>query len=218
MNSLLRRLPEFLAIIVAFFSGLLAFTNYFFPVPSLVVPTQFLLKTVVLVSGAALLMAAFNLAWRYLRQVKQKDVGGLLLIIGFTVTFVAGMLPGGFQSGLGGWVYQWLLAPGMAAIFALLPIFLAYALFRHLSVRDLGGFLLLLGMLIVLLGQIPSLAATFPIFAAFRHNLLIGPAAAAFRGVILGLATGGLLAIILKILKPGSASLFSTGAAEEEEA
>ncbi len=217
MNSPLRRLPEFLAIIVAFFSGLLAFTNYFFSVPALVAPTQFLLKTVVLVSGAALLMAAINLAWRHVRQARQKDVGSLLLVTGFVITFVAGMLPGGFQSGLGGWLYQWLLAPGMAALFALLPIFLAYALFKHLSLRDLGGFLLFLGMIIVLLGQTPSLAATFPVLAAFRHDLLIGPAAAAFRGVILGLATGGLLALFLKILKPDSASLFSGNIGEGEE-
>ena len=199
MNSPFRRLPELLAILLAFLSGLLAFSNYFFDLPFLVTPTQFLLKTVVLVSGAALVLAAFNLARRHVQRVRQRDVGSLLLIAGFIVAFIAGMLPGGFQTGLGGWLYQWLLAPGMATIFALLPIFLAYALFRHLSVRDLGGFLFFVGMVIVLLGQMPSLASNFPILAAFRHDLLIAPVAAAFRGVLLGLSAGVLLAIFLKV-------------------
>jgi hypothetical protein len=216
MTSPLHRLPEFLAIILAFVAGLLAFGNYFFDLPFLVAPTQFLLKTVVLVSGAALLMAAFNLAGRHARRAAQKDVGSALLIGGFIAAFVAGLLPGGFSSGLGGWLYQWLLAPGLAALFALLPIFLAYALFRHLSVRDLGGFLLFVGMIIVLLGQMPALASRFPILAAFRHDLLIGPAAAAFRGVILGLATGVILAIFLKLF-PGSGPNFLSSQSKDED-
>ena len=216
MTSPFHRLPEFLAIILAFLSGLLAFSNYFFDLPFLVAPTQFLLKIVVLVSGAALLMAAFNLVGRHVRRAGQKDAGSLLLVAGFVAAFIAGLLPGGFDSGLGGWLYQWLLAPGLAALFALLPIFLAYALFRHLSVRDLGGFLLFVGMIIVLLGQMPALASRFPILAAFRHDLLIGPAAAAFRGVILGLATGVILAIFLKLF-PGSGPSFLSSQHKEED-
>jgi hypothetical protein len=211
MTSPTRRLPEFLAILLAFLSGLLAFSNYFFKASFLVAPTQFLLKTVVLVSGAALVMAAFNLAWRHAGRAREKKVGSLLLIGGFVVTFVAGLLPGGFQAGLGGWLYQWLLAPGMAALFALLPIFLAYALFRHLSMRDLGGFLLFVGMVIVLIGQIPSLTSTFPILAALRHDLRTGPAAAAFRGVILGLAIGAILAIFVKLFNPAFLSARDEG-------
>jgi len=199
MTSPFHRLPELLAIILAFLAGLLAFSNYFFDLPFLVTPTQFLLKTTVLVSGAALALAAFNLVGRHVRRVRRKDVGSLLVIAGFILAFVAGLLPGGFQTGLGGWLYQWLLAPGVAALFALLPIFLAYALFRHLSVRDLGGFLLFVGMVVVLVGQIPSLASNFPVLAALRHDLLIAPVAAAFRGVLLGLAVGVLVAISLKL-------------------
>lgn len=210
------RLPEFLAIILAFLAGLLAFGNYFFDLPFLVAPTQFLLKTVVLVSGAALLLAALQLLGRHSLRARQKDVGSLFLALGFIITFVAGLLPGGYRTGLGAWMYQWLLAPGMAAIFALLPIFLAYALFRHLSVRDLGGFLLFISMVFVLLGQIPALSYRFPILAAVRHDLLIGPAAAAFRGIILGLATGVLLAIFLKLFPPSSFDFFKQGKGDKD--
>jgi len=55
----------------------------------------------------------------------------------------------------------------------------------------------------------------FPILAAFRHDLLIAPAAAVFRGVILGLATGVILAIFLKLF-PGSISALRSAKSEEE--
>jgi len=216
MSARTKRLPEFLAVLLAFVAGLMVFGNYFFPRSFLTAPTQFLLKAVILVSGAALLMASFNLAWRHAKRATRKDVGSLLVVGGFIVAFVAGMMPEGFQAGIGGWLYQWLLAPGMAAMFALLPIFLAYALFRHLKLQDVGGFLLFLGMIAVLLGQIPALVAPFPWLSIFRHNLLVVPAPAAFRGVILGLATGVILAVFLKLFPRSHAPLHSEESEEEQ--
>ena len=198
MTSSGKRLPALLAIILALLSGSLVFINYLFHPSILIVPAQFLLKVVVLTTGAAILMAAFNLLRGHVQRGAQKDVGSLLLIGAFIITFIAGLLPGAFRTGVGAWLYQWLLAPGLAALFALLPIFLAYALFRHLSVRTLGGFLLFLGLIIVLLGQTPSLVAFFPIVANTRQRVLTIPAAMAFRGVILGLAVGVILGIFLK--------------------
>ncbi|HFQ95238.1 MAG TPA: hypothetical protein ENK30_01575 [Anaerolineae bacterium] len=191
-----RRWPQWLTLAVALTAGLLAFANYFFPQSFLNGPTQALLKTTVLVSGGALLLAAFHLAWRHWPKARQKDPGSLLLLAGFAGTFVAGLLPGGFLAGAGNWLYHWMLAPGMAAVFALLPIFLAVALIRHLSLRDVGGALLFLGLMAVLLGQIPGLTANVPFLAGMRHDILIAPAAAAFRGVLLGIAIGSILALL----------------------
>jgi hypothetical protein len=156
------------------------------------------LKVVVLLTGAAILLAAFNLLRRHVQRVRRRDAGSLLLVGAFVVTFIAGLLPGEFKTGIGAWLYRWVLAPGLAAMFALLPIFLAYALYRHLSVRTVGGFLLFLGLIIVLLGQMPLLASFFPPATDIRHGVLIFPVAAAFRGVILGIATGVIMAFFLK--------------------
>ncbi len=191
-----RRWPQWLALAVAISAGLLAFANYFFPQSFLNAPAQALLKTTVLVSGGALLLAAFNLVWRHWSQARAKDPGSLLLLSGFAVMLGAGLLPGGFQTGPGNWLYRWALAPGMAALFALLPIFLAVALLRHLNLRDAGGFLLFLGLVFVLLGQIPGLTAYVPFLAGARHDILIAPAAAAFRGALLGIALGSILALL----------------------
>ena len=200
MTSSARNLPRFLAVLLALVSGLASVADYFFGLAIFTQVAQVLLKVTVLVCGAALLMAAFHLALRHAPKARDKDVGSLLLVLGFIVAFVAGLTPDGFRAGVGGWLYQWLLVPGMAALFALLPIFLTYALFRHLSVRNMGGFLFLLGLVVVLLGQAPALTAQFPILAGLRHSLLIGPVAAAFRGVLFGLLIGAILAIFLKVI------------------
>ncbi|RME85123.1 MAG: hypothetical protein D6775_03675, partial [Caldilineae bacterium] len=122
-----------------------------------------------------------------------------LLVLGFAVTFVVGMLPAGFSLGAGRWLYDSVLAPGLAALFALLPVFLAYALVRHLRVQELGGALLALTLLLVLLGQTPLVIERLPLLAALRHDILIGPAAAAFRGMLIGLALGIVLSVFSRL-------------------
>ncbi len=196
-----RRTPERLALLLAVMAGLLVFADYFFPGALFKGLAQFLLRTTVLLAGGALVLASFALAWRHASRAKRKQIESMLLVGAFVVMFLAGLLPGGFLVGLGGWLYHWVLAPGMAALFALLPIFLAFALLRHLHLRDFGGFLFFLGMIIVLVGQIPAMAARIPLLAGLRHDLLIGPAAAAFRGVLLGIGIGVILAALLRLFR-----------------
>ena len=200
MNDVMNRLPRAIAVMIAIVSGAVVFGNYFWQARIFAIPGQFLVKLVVLVSGAAMLMAALNLVWRHGKRLQAREGESLLVVGGFIIALGAGLMPGGFQSGLGRIVYHWFLAPGMSAIFALLPIFLAYALLKDFNLRDIGGFLLFLGMVIVILGQIPALATQFAILPRLRQFLLAGPGAAAFRGVILGLAIGVILAILMKLI------------------
>ena len=196
-----RRAPERLAFLIAFIAGLLVFVSYFFPGSLWKAPAQFVLKTTVLLVAGALFWASLALVRRHLFKARKKRLESVLLVVSFTVMFVAGLLPGGFLLGPGGWLYQWALAPGMAALFALLPIFLAFAILRHFRLRDFGGFLFFLGMVVVLLGQTPAMAAYMPLLAGFRHDLLIGPAASVFRGVLLGIGVGVILAVILRVFR-----------------
>ncbi len=198
MPSSPRSLPQKLAVLLAIIAGGLAFLDYFFTLPILRTPTQIVLKIVILTSAAALMLAAFNLLWRHIRQARAKKLESIGVILGFIVMFIAGLLPTTYQAGVGRWLYEWLLAPGMAAIFALLPIFLIYALLRHLDIRSLGGALLFAAFVIVLLGQTPWIAHALPWLAMTRYHLLTGPAAIAFRGVLLGIALGILITLITR--------------------
>ena len=186
------------AVIVGALTGILLFLQYFLPAPALNAFAQPVLKWIVLLSGAALLLAAANLLRLHVRNLRQRPAS-IALLVGFAVAFVVGLLPAGFESGAGLWLYRWLLAPGLAALFALLPIFLVYALYRHLNLRDLAAVFFAIGLLVVLLGQTPLLTERLPFLAALRHNLLVGPAAAALRGVLIGLALGVILGVFSRL-------------------
>lgn len=190
-SSLARALSKFLAIA----AGLVLFVHYFAPGPAVEALAQPLLSWIVLLSGAALLFAAANLLRRHVGRLQESPISGFL-VLGFVATLIAGLLPAGFEGGAGQWLYRWIIASGLAALFALLPIFLAYALYRHLSFRDLGTLLLAISLIVVLLGQTPWLAEQVPLLAALRHDVLIGPSAAALRGVLIGLAAGTVLNVL----------------------
>ncbi len=188
-------------LLLAFLAGIVVFADYFFPQRFLADLAQGLLKITLLVSGGAVMLTAFHLAWRHGRLARARYGPSLVLVGAFGLMFLAGLLPEGYMTGLGGWLFQWMLAPGMAALFALLPIFLAYALMRHLDLRDVGGMLLFVGMLAVLMGQVPLLTARVPFLAGLRYDMLIAPAGAAFRGVIMGLAIGITLSVLYRLVR-----------------
>ncbi len=194
-----RTIWRVLATLVGLVGGVVIFFQYFFPTsPTFTSLAQPFLQWVVLLTAASLLLAIGNLLIKHVRQLPQQQLSGFLLV-GFAVMFVAGLLPSGFEYGLGQWLYRWLLAPGLAALFALLPIFLGYALVQRLRIRDVGGLLFALALVLVLLGQIPLLVDKLPFLAAIRHDILIAPVAAVFRGVLIGLALGVILTTLSRI-------------------
>lgn len=178
---------------IAFWLGILTaiilFLQYFLPTTWLSNLAQPFLFWIIALTATALVLAAANLWFKHLRRIPD-SISSTLLVAGFGVALVAGLLPNGFEAGLGQWIYRWLIAPGLAALFALLPIFLAYALYRHLQLRSVGSVLLALSLVLVLLGQTPLIAERVPVLAALRHDILIGPAAVAFRALIILLALG----------------------------
>ena len=188
-------LVRIFVLVVGGVAGAIVFFNYFAPVSPISDLAQPVLQAVVLLTAAALLWGSLNLLVRHLGQMQHKRAS-LAVVVGFVLTFVGGLLPTGFDAGWGRWVLEWLLVPGLAALFALLPIFLAFALYQRLRIRDLGTLFFVLGLLLVLLGQTPALA---PLLGGLRHNLLVGPVAAAWRGVLIGLALGIVLAALSRL-------------------
>lgn len=195
----LRTVWRVLALVIGLTGGVVVFLQYFFTdSATLTSLAQPFLQWVVLLTAASLLLAIGNLLARHIRQLPGQHLSGFL-IAGFVVMFVAGLLPAGYGGGLGQWLYRWLLAPGLAALFALLPIFLGYALIQRLYIRDFGALLFAVALLLVLLGQTPLLVDKMPIFAVIRHDILIAPVAAVFRGILIGLALGVILSLLTRI-------------------
>lgn len=146
-----------------------------------------------LFGGVALLVGVVNVAWLHLRRIQagQRDwVLSLVLLAVLVPVAVAGLLnPLGAGSPLLQWVFDSVVAPGQAALFALLLFFMAAAAYRYLRFGRPGGAWLLAGTLIVLVVQMPAATAWVPaawVDATFWF--MDGPMMAALRGLLLGSA------------------------------
>lgn len=190
--SFLSRLSGVLAGLV----GAIVFVHYFWPVTPVREAAQPVLRSVVLLGGMALVLAAWRLWARHVRQWRQPESAALL--VGMVLALVAGLWPGDSATGPGPWLYTWLLRPGWAALLALMPFFLAAALWRRLGVDGPAAFAFVTGLVLMLLAQTPLLVAAWPALAELRHWLLTGLVAPVLRGVLIGLSLGFVLSVLAR--------------------
>lgn len=157
---------------------------------------------VLLLAGVALLLGVVNVIWLHIRRIAlgQRDWPlSLVLIAVLTAVAVAGLLnPTGVRSPLIEWVFDVLIAPGQAALFAMLVFFMAAAAYQHLRIGRRGGGWMLLGFLLIALAQTPialpqtgdfsqsDVTALYTALLNAASWFLDTPVMAALRGVLLG--------------------------------
>lgn len=152
-----------------------------------------------LLAGFTLLLGAGHVLWVHVKRVLQG--GGewplsLLLVAGFGVTLIAGMVGGrGVTAPLVEWLFDAVIAPVQASLFALTGVFLLLAAFRYLRLDREGGFWIMAGALLTLAVQTPIAAQALPdLVLRLVDWLLVWPVMAALRGAVLG---GALAAVLL---------------------
>jgi len=158
----------------------------------------------VLLGGVALLLGVVNVLWLHIRRIAlgQRDWGLSLALIAVLVAVAgAGLLnPAGVASPLTEWVFDAVIAPGQAALFALLVFFMAAAAFQSLRFGRRGGGWMLAGFLVILLAQTPFLMTWLPVEGAQAADWFLNlPVMAALRGVLLG-GSLALLVVGLRLL------------------
>lgn len=158
----------------------------------------------VLLGGVALLLGVVNVLWLHIRRIAlgQRNWGLSLALVAILVAVASsGLLsPAGAASPLLAWVFDAVIAPGQAALFALLVFFMAAAAFQYLRIGRRGGAWLLAGFLIILVAQTPLIAAWLPPGSADAANwFLNAPVMAALRGILLG-GSLALLVVGLRLL------------------
>ncbi len=164
---------------------------------------------VLLLAGVALLLGVVNVVWLHIRRIAlgQRDWPlSLALIAVLAAVAVAGLLnPTGVRSPLIEWVFDAVIAPGQAALFAMLVFFMAVAAYQYLRIGRRGGVWMLIGFLVIVLAQTPlgiaqpgvadtaEIATVYSIILATAGWFLDTPVMAAMRGVLLG----GVLALLV---------------------
>ncbi|BAL98559.1 MULTISPECIES: hypothetical protein [Caldilinea] len=167
------------------------------------VPTATLLREigfewVIILAGVALLLGVVNVIWLHIRRILRGErdwILSLALLAVLTAVVGTGLLsPAGMVSPLLEWIFDALIAPGQAALYAMLVFFMAAAAFQYLRIGRRGGTWMLLGFFLVLLVQTPfdatalGLGETIGRLADTARWFLDAPVMAALRGVLLGSA------------------------------
>src|SRR5690242_16801919 len=81
----------------------------------------------------------------------------LALVATLVAVFVAGLLnANGVRGPIVEWIFDSVIAPGQATLFALTAFFMAAAAFRWLRIGRAGGGWMLVGALLILLAQMPA--------------------------------------------------------------
>lgn len=145
----------------------------------------------ILLSAFALLLGMLNVMGTHVRRVIAGNSGwaqSLLLILALAVVLVIGLLsPTGIRSPLIELIFDTIIAPGQATLFALLAFFMAAAAYRYLRIGRPGGMWLLIGALLVFVAQMPLTNALLPAALSSLVDWWVDvPAMSALRGAILG--------------------------------
>ncbi len=98
------------------------------------------------------------------------------------------------------WLYNFILAPISATMFALLAFFIASAAYRAFRARTVVATILLLAAVIVMLGRVPiGSLISFGIFPKMAEILVNYPNVAAKRAIFMGVGLGA-AATALKVM------------------
>lgn len=150
-----------------------------------------LYEWLLLLASFALLLGIVHLLLTHLRRIQHGRPDwtySLLLVVACSAVFVAGLLqPSGVTSPTVEWIFDALIAPGQATLYAVLFFFMAAAAYQYLRVTHPAGRWMLAGALLVLIAQMPASAALLPrAYGEWVAWLLQVPVMATVRGAILG--------------------------------
>jgi hypothetical protein len=153
----------------------------------------------VILAALALLLGVANVVLIHVHRIYAggRDWGGsLVLVVMLLAVFIAGLVePDGASGDMVEWAFDAIIAPGQASLFALLAFFMAGAAYRYVRIGRPGGAWMLAGMLVIFLVQMPASASLTPsALGPIVNWLLMEPATAIVRGVLLGSSLG--LAIV----------------------
>jgi hypothetical protein len=182
-----------LAVIVAFFSGMVMVVAFFVPWRPLENLSQDLLTFVTIVGGFTLLLGIVNILQANLRSVKKRESqwGFKLLLIVTLVTMALSSFIWGTQEGtVYYWMFQNMQAPMMSTMFSLLAFFIASAAYRAFRARTFQATVLLIFAVVVMLGRIPLGQFLWSKLPGITDWIMAYPNLAVQRGIIIGAALG----------------------------
>ncbi len=160
----------------------------------------------ILLGAVALLVGVVNVMRIHLQRIQSGATGwihSLALVVSAGIVLAAGLITDqGTQSPLVEAIFDGLILPGQATLYALLALFMAAAAYRYLRIDRSGGGWMLAGALLVLLVQMPAGSRIWPQAMVNATFWLVDmPVMAALRGALLGGSVALLVATISFLLR-----------------
>ncbi len=196
-----------LPMLLAFVAGLILILQFF--VPALSNISAGVQNWYLVVVAFAILVGAFNLLRLNYMKVRFRRPDWLysaVLIVGLVAMAVIGLGWGIEQGSVFDWLFNNVMFPMSATMFALLAFFVASAAYRAFRARTVDATLLLLAAFIVMLGQVPIgtfwVPPWWPFFLApdwLKDKIMEIGNTAGQRAILIG-ASLGIVSTSLRIL------------------
>jgi hypothetical protein len=190
----MQRVKIYLPLIVVFVTALLVLVDFF--TTGLVDNIGHVLALwVSLIAGFLLLLGLANISTVHFQRIRQghpKRLYSLALLVSMVVVILAGVIGrvAGYQDGVSNWIFQYIYQPLATTLFSLLAFLLINAALRTLRIGTIESTLLVIGALIVLLGQVAF--APFNGLHSISQWFQDYPVLGIIRGILIGTALGAI--------------------------
>jgi hypothetical protein len=177
--------------------------QFFVPHPVSVGYYDLTTKWIRIVYAFSLVLGTGSLMMYHTDKIRRQRSGwiySIVTIIAFAATSVIG-LAGGVRPGsiLQDVIFDNILVPLNASMFAILAFYMASAAYRAFRARTKEAALLLVASFVVMLGMVPVGRAIWPKLPDIAEWVLSVPNMAAKRAILFGVALGG-IATSLKVI------------------
>lgn len=183
--------------------GISMMIQFFVPHPVSVGYYDLTTKWIRIVYAFSLVLGTGSLMMYHTDKIRRQRSGwiySIVTIIAFAATSVIG-LAGGVRPGsiLQDVIFDNILVPLNASMFAILAFYMASAAYRAFRARTKEAALLLVASFVVMLGMVPVGRAIWPKLPDIAEWVLSVPNMAAKRAILFGVALGG-IATSLKVI------------------
>jgi hypothetical protein len=193
-------------LVIGFLTGTFFLVQFFVPYKTLKDIFDMFMDWGMIIGTFALVLGLGSLFRVHLDRIRQRRQGygySFITLISFAIVLITGMFWGMDKGSAFQWMFTWVQVPLDSTVFSLLAFFMASAAYRSFRARSTEATILLIAAVIVILGRIPlGGQVSHGWLPRITEWLMIYPASGAKRGIIFGVALGGIatsLRIILGI-------------------